>query len=213
MADNFGRVVFNEQKAMAYLSGEITEQTAQDINGFFLKVFSNSYVQTPPILIIDSNGGDVDAFMSMYDTLSMLPPIYRVVTGKACSGACWLTLSGQVGFRFAMPHSYMMLHSMSYGLVGKHEDISNTVQEYARQQGLLNQIIIHHTNITKTEVEEKFGKGDWYMTPKEALQKGVIDAIVNPNLLGQLFGAQVADVVEQPVKRPEKPKGKTKSKK
>ena len=78
----------------------------------------------PLYLHINSGGGDLMAAMSAVDTMKRsVVPIYTVIDGKAASAASLMSVCGVK--RYITKHSYMLIHQLSSGVVGKYQDIED----------------------------------------------------------------------------------------
>ena len=51
-------------------------------------------------------------------------------------------------------------------------------KNYEKEVARLSQIILDRTSFSKEEVDEKM-KGDWYVTAREGVERGVYDGIVS----------------------------------
>ena len=79
--------------------------------------------KNPIFLYIDSGGGNVNAGMSIYDTMNHVQaryglPIATLGFGANMSMASFLLCAGTPGYRAIMPNSNHMIHEPSIGVVG-----------------------------------------------------------------------------------------------
>jgi ATP-dependent Clp protease protease subunit len=88
-----------------------------------------------------------------------------------------LLSAGADGKRFALPNSRILMHQPSGGTQGQSVDIEIYTKEIIRTRETLYEIIAKHT---KKPIEQirKDADRDYYMTPKEALDYGIIDKIL-----------------------------------
>lgn len=133
-------------------------------------------------LNINSRGGDVFACFSMVEQIEKLKkPINTHVSGMAFSCAFILAISGRN--RTCYKHSSYMIHSIgrSYNNYTARESfqyLGGLTESFQNMENSWRSIILQKTKIGKRKLESMLGKGDWYMTPKEALELGVVDKIV-----------------------------------
>lgn len=68
-------------------------------------------IDKPIELFIGSFGGDEYEMFALYDVIRTLrAPIYTTAVGKCMSAAPLLVACGEVGFRYATPHTFFMVH-------------------------------------------------------------------------------------------------------
>ena len=131
-------------------------------------------------LYINSPGGYVSAGLAIYDTMQHIRPnIATICIGNSISMAAVLLAAGTKGKRYALPHSRIMLHQPSGAATGQSTDIQIHAKEIMRTRETLNEIISKHSSRSIEEVRRKTDR-DFYMSPEEALEFGVIDEIFQP---------------------------------
>jgi len=161
-----------------FMHGVFDEVPCQKLMKEFLKLIHEDS-KKDIILYIDSYGGSVHSFLQLYNIIkSFKGKVHMIVTGKAMSAGSYLLMSGTKGYRFAFPHSSIMLHELAYGVCyRKLHDQKNNYIECQRLQKLLDGIVVKHTKIKAKDVRDIL-KEDTYLTPEEALKLGVIDKII-----------------------------------
>jgi len=128
-------------------------------------------------LYINSPGGSVTAGMSIYDTMQFIRPnVSTLCIGQAASMGAFLLAAGHPGKRFALPNSRMMLHQPSGGSRGVAADIEIQAQEILLMRERLNKLISQHTG-KAVETVAKDTDRDFWMSPDEALDYGLIDKV------------------------------------
>ncbi|MCK9182220.1 MAG: ATP-dependent Clp protease proteolytic subunit [Fibrobacteraceae bacterium] len=131
-------------------------------------------------LYINSPGGYVSAGLAIYDTMQHIRPnIATICIGDSISMAAILLAAGTKGKRYALPHSRIMLHQPSGAVTGQSTDIQVHAKELVRTRDMLTKIIAEHSGRLVDEVREKTER-DFFLTPEEALEFGVIDEIFKP---------------------------------
>ncbi len=135
-------------------------------------------------LYINSPGGYVSAGLAIYDTMQHVRPnIATICIGSCASMAAVLLAAGTKGKRYALPHSRIMLHQPSGAATGQSTDIQITAKEIVRTKDTLAEIVAKHSGKSIEEVRAKTDR-DFYMSPEEAKEFGVIDEIFVPRKEG-----------------------------
>jgi ATP-dependent Clp protease protease subunit len=130
-------------------------------------------------LYINSPGGSVDAALSIYDAMQYVsPPVSTLCTGMAASGGSLLLAAGAPGKRYALPHSNIVIHQpWAQGIRGQATDIEIHAKQILRARATLVDIYSQHCGRPKEQVERDLER-DYYMTSEQAIQWGLIDAII-----------------------------------
>ncbi|WP_298490621.1 ATP-dependent Clp protease proteolytic subunit [uncultured Chloroflexus sp.] len=131
-------------------------------------------------MYINSPGGVIRAGLAIYDTMQLVTPdICTVCVGRAASMATVLLCAGAKGKRFALPHATIHSHPAGGGAEGYAPDVQIAVEEMLRLQRLLREIMAKHSGQPVERLEADFSR-DFYMTASQALEYGLIDAILTP---------------------------------
>ena len=131
-------------------------------------------------LYINSPGGYVSAGLAIYDTMQHIRPnIATICIGNSVSMAAVLLAAGSKGKRYALPNSRIMLHHPSGAAGGQSSDIQSHAREIMRTKETLAEIVAKHSGRSLEEVYKKTDR-DFYLSPKEALEFGIIDEIFTP---------------------------------
>jgi ATP-dependent Clp protease protease subunit len=129
----------------------------------------NIYLNTP--------GGSVYAGLGIYDTMQFVSSkVGTICTGMAASMGAILLVAGEKGMRAALPHSRVMIHQPLGGIQGQASDIEITAREILKLKDELYQIIADHSGQTVERIRQDADR-DYWMTPKEALDYGMIDLL------------------------------------
>ncbi|MBO5422720.1 MAG: ATP-dependent Clp protease proteolytic subunit [Fibrobacteraceae bacterium] len=131
-------------------------------------------------LYINSPGGYVSAGLAIYDTMQHIRPnIATICIGNSVSMAAVLLAAGSKGKRYALPNSRIMLHQPSGAASGQSSDIQIHAKEIMRTRETLAEIVSKHSGRSLEEVYKKTDR-DFYLSPSEALEFGIIDEILAP---------------------------------
>ena len=129
-------------------------------------------------LYINSPGGSVIAGLAIYDTMQVIKPdVATTCVGHAMSMGAVLLAAGTKGKRLALPNSRIMIHQGSAGFHGTPSDIDIVAKEVLRYKALLIDLLVKHTGQPKEKVEKDIDR-DFYMSPDEATEYGIIDKVL-----------------------------------
>ncbi|MCE5267417.1 MAG: ATP-dependent Clp protease proteolytic subunit [Planctomycetaceae bacterium] len=131
---------------------------------------------------INSPGGSVSATLAIYDTMQILScPVATYCVGLAASGGAVLLAGGTKGKRFALPHAKVMIHQ-PYGQVGGQvSDIEIQAAEILQTRESLNTILSAHTGQPIERIAKDTDR-DFYMTPEQAKEYGIVDDILTKHV-------------------------------
>ena len=129
-------------------------------------------------LYLNSPGGSVTAGMAIYDTMQYVrPDVSTMCVGMAASMGAVLLAAGKKGKRFALPNAEILLHQVMGGAEGQAIEVEITVRHIVKIKDKLNQILAKHTGQPVAKLEKDTDR-DFYMTPQEAKEYGLIDEII-----------------------------------
>jgi len=129
-------------------------------------------------MYINSPGGGVYAGMAIYDTMQHLrAPVSTFCVGMAASLGAVLLAAGAKGKRSALPNSRIMIHQPSGGSQGTAADIEIAAKEILHIRERLNLLIAKHTGQSVETIQEDADR-DRFMSPKEAVEYGLIDRVL-----------------------------------
>jgi ATP-dependent Clp protease protease subunit len=134
-------------------------------------------------IYVNSPGGAVSAGFAIYDTMQYVQsPISTVCIGRAASFGTVVLMAGAKGKRFSLPSSTIHMHQPligGKGLQGQASDLDIHAREIVRIRTVLNELISKHTGQPLERVERDTDR-DFFLTPEEAIEYGLIDAISPP---------------------------------
>jgi ATP-dependent Clp protease, protease subunit len=129
-------------------------------------------------LYVNSPGGSAYAGMAIYDAMQYVKPdVGTVCVGMGMSAAAMILAGGAKGKRYALPNSKMMIHQGSGGFRGTPADIQIAAREILDMTRRMAEIIARHTGQEVDQVLKDIDR-DRFMTPDEAMEYGLVDAIM-----------------------------------
>lgn len=130
---------------------------------------------------INSPGGSVTAGMAIYDTMQYIKPdIVTTCMGMAASMGAFLLASGTKGKRAALPNSRIMIHQPLAGSQGSVSDLVIMTNEFQRAKDKINELLVHHTGQPLEKIQKDTDR-DFFMSPQEAKDYGLIDKVYDTN--------------------------------
>ena len=180
MIDQQGQDIYSRllQDGIVFLRGEINDDMAMTVTAQMLFLASEA-PERAIHLYINSPGGSLSGALSIYDAMQSIgPKVVTVCTGMAASGGSLLLASGAPGSRMSLPHAQIHLHQpLTQKLEGKASDIEIYVKEMLQQRERMARIYAKHCNRPLEAVERDMDR-DFFMTPQQAKEWGLIDSIV-----------------------------------
>jgi ATP-dependent Clp protease protease subunit len=129
-------------------------------------------------IFINSPGGYITAGLAIFDTIRFLGcDVNTYCIGQAASMGALLLAAGTKGKRKALPHSRIMIHQPSGGIVGTSADIQLQAEEILKLKQHLAEILAECTG-QPVDVILRDSERDFFMSAKEAIQYGLIDEVV-----------------------------------
>jgi ATP-dependent Clp protease, protease subunit len=131
-------------------------------------------------IYVNSPGGSAYAGMAIYDTMQFVKPDVRTIcVGMAMSAAAMILCGGAPGKRSALPNAKMMIHQGSAGFRGAPSDIDIHAREVLSVTRRMAEIIARHSSRDVEQVMQDIDR-DNFMSPREAVDYGLIDDVVVP---------------------------------
>ena len=130
-------------------------------------------------LYINSPGGSVYDGFGIFDTMQHVKPdIHTVCVGLAASMGAFLLCAGTKGKRSSLLHSRIMIHQPLGGARGQASDIRIQADEILYLKERLNNELSLRTGQPIERIMEDTDR-DFYMSPEEAIEYGIIDSVFN----------------------------------
>ena len=129
-------------------------------------------------IYINSPGGSVTAGLAIYDTMQQVSPdVVTICYGLAASMGAFLLSGGTKGKRLALPNARIMIHQPLGGAQGQAVDIEIQAKEILYLKDTLNGLMAEHTGQPLEKIAEDTDR-DYFLSPAEAVQYGLIDRVV-----------------------------------
>jgi ATP-dependent Clp protease protease subunit len=158
------------------LFGEISQKSAREVCE---KLILLSALNDDPIkLIINSQGGHVEAGDTIHDMLRFVKPKVKILgTGWVASAGALIYVAVPVEQRFSLPNTRYMLHQPSGGVGGQATDISIEAQEILKMRDRLNKTFADQTGQSIERIEKDTDRNFW-MSAEEAKAYGLVGKVV-----------------------------------
>eukprot|EP00879_Flechtneria_rotunda_P024020 GHRR01025442.1.p1 GENE.GHRR01025442.1~~GHRR01025442.1.p1 ORF type:complete len:280 (+),score=64.15 GHRR01025442.1:71-910(+) len=129
-------------------------------------------------MYVNSPGGSVTAGMAVFDTMRHIRPnVSTVCIGLAASMGAFLLASGHQGKRYSLPNSRIMIHQPLGGAQGQAVDIEIQANEILHHKLTLNGYLAQFTGQSMETITRDTDR-DFFMSPQEAIEYGLVDAII-----------------------------------
>lgn len=133
--------------------------------------------RVPIKIFIDTCGGDIQIMWTIINAMKISKtPVYTIVYCTALSAGAHILAAGHK--RFAFPGSTILVHSGSCFYGGDTEKVESSKKYFDALSKKINSTLLSDTKILAKDLKKK-GAVDWYMTAEEALEYGLVDAIIN----------------------------------
>lgn len=129
-------------------------------------------------LYINSPGGSVSAGLAIYDTMQFIPcDVQTVCFGMAASMGAFLLGAGSPGKRKSLPNARIMIHQPLGGAQGQAADIEIQAKEILFVKASLNKYMADYCDQPVEKIADDTDR-DFFMTPYEAVDYGMIDEVI-----------------------------------
>lgn len=135
-------------------------------------------------LYINSPGGSVTAGLGIFDTMNHIrPQVCTICVGLAASMGAFLLAAGEKGKRMSLPNSRIMIHQPLGGAQGQATDIEIQAKEILYLKQRLNESLAQNTGQSLEKISEDTER-DFFMSPHDAMQYGLIDQVIERTSVG-----------------------------
>ncbi len=144
-------------------------------------------------IYINSPGGEVYAGLAIYDTMQLVSaPISTICVGIAMSMGSVILMAGEKGKRLALPNSRVMIHQGSSGFRGNTPDVEVQANEILFLRDTMLNLYEEHTGLDKEKIKKDMER-DYFMSPDEAKDYGLIDRVVSPRENVRIGASQLSE--------------------
>jgi len=166
------------RERIIFLGEQVTSETANRIVAQLLFLEAED-PEKDIYMYINSPGGSVYDGLGIFDTMQHVKPdIHTVCVGLAASMGAFLLAAGTKGKRSSLRHSRIMIHQPLGGARGQASDIRIQADEILFLKERLNTELSERTGKDYETIKEDTDR-DFYMSPNEAVEYGLIDLVLN----------------------------------
>lgn len=132
----------------------------------------------PIKILINSPGGSLSMNYTLIDTIALSKtPVYGFNMGVCMSAAAFIFLACHK--RYMLEHARFLLHQGSAdNISGSFAEICASIEDYQAQVEELSKHVAKYTKYTEEEIANNI-VNEWYIYKDEALEKGLIDGVVD----------------------------------
>ena len=165
------------RERIVFLQGEINDQVSNLVVAQLLHLESED-PDKDVCLYVNSPGGVVDAGLAIYDTMRFIKPdVSTVCCGIAMSMGSVVLAGGAKGKRYSLPNSRILIHQPTGGYQGQATDIAIHAAESLKLRERLEAVYAEHTGQPIERIHADMER-DNFMSPREALDYGLIDRVI-----------------------------------
>jgi len=159
-----------------FLFGEINQSAAREVVQKLVALAATS--DDPITLVINSQGGHVEAGDTIHDMIRFVSPRVKILgTGWVASAGAHIFLAPPREDRFCLPNTRFMLHQPHGGVSGQAVDIGIEAKEIVKMRQRLNEVIATATGQPLEKVEKDTDRNFW-MSAEEAKDYGIVGKII-----------------------------------
>ena len=123
---------------------------------------------------INSGGGVIDVGSEIYTILRNQPNVKIYITGEACSAA---SIVAMAGYCEMSPTALMMVHCVSSGARGNHNDLQHMADVLSTADNALCTAYMAKSGMSRDDALAMMEAETW-MTAEQALERGLIDKVM-----------------------------------
>ncbi len=175
----FGDQVFERllKERIVFLGTEVTDESANRVCAQILLLAAEDPDRDIK-LYINSPGGSVSAGMAVYDTMRFIRnDVATLALGMAGSMGQFLLCAGTAGKRYALPHSWILMHQPAGGMGGIAADVRIQAENLLHVKKTMQALIAQHSGRTLADIQRDWDRDRWF-TPEQAREYGLIDHVI-----------------------------------
>ena len=158
------------------LIGAVSPQSVQPVIEALLGL--NAEGSDPIMLHLSSPGGCVPSGLAVVDILRHIAaPVFIIASGMVASMGAVILVCGEPGYRYALAHSRIMVHSSSGRAVGRLEQVQASVELQREFDTNIEEILLETTKLGRRAVRRML-RGERFLSAREAQTAGIIDHIL-----------------------------------
>lgn len=175
--DVFSRLMYDR---IIYFTGVVDDDSCNTAVAQLL--YLSSVDERDISMYINSPGGSVVDGLGLVDTMNYINcDIATTCIGMAASMGSVLLSNGTKGKRFVLPHSRVMIHSVSSGFQGHTADIKIEMEQTLKCQDDLYRILSKNCDKPYDEIERLCDRDRWYIGREAVEDLGIADAVLEKN--------------------------------
>lgn len=172
----------NIKERRLFINSEINPMVAEEITHHIIQYNIEDKgipveKRKPITLHINSCGGSVDDGYAMIDIIkASKTPVYCFTSGYVYSMGFLIMLSGNK--RIGTKNSKYLMHDGTSGMINSGSKILDQAEFFRKQDARTKEYVLENTKITSEEYDNNVRK-EWYLFAEDALEKGIIDCIID----------------------------------
>ncbi len=177
-AKQLEKILIEQRKIFFW--GAVEEKTAKDAVAKLLLLDSLKPGEEIK-MYINSPGGSVTDGMVIYDTMQMISsPVSTICMGMCASMGALLLSGGAKGKRYIYPSGEVMIHQPSLGgyIQGVSADLEIHAEQIRKTKEMGANILAANCGKSFEQIMKDFDR-DYWMNPKEAVEYGIVDGILD----------------------------------
>ena len=182
MLENIEKYIYTNRFNHVYLYGKINDNLVSEVSieiNHYNKTDKNKNVYIKPkaiVLHINSPGGSGNAGIALMNIVNnSRVPIIALVEGMSASAATFITVIAK--YRVISPEAVMLIHQLSTGFHGKHEEIKFYIKESDKFMDMFNKFYSEHTKLSPEKLKEILQR-DIFLSAEDCLKYGLVDKVL-----------------------------------
>jgi len=158
------------------LTGSVTSESVLRVMHNLLSLGNDG--GDPIMLYICSPGGSVAAGLALLDVMQHVSaPVFTVAIGLTASMAAILLIAGEPGYRYALPHTRILLHSIQGHTAGRMEEVESAMQFHRECDREIEELLLVRTQIPRSRLRRLL-RQERFLSAEQARKFGLIDWIL-----------------------------------